>query len=562
MTALAAVLYLWGLGGAGYGNSYYAAAVLAGTKSWKAFFFGSFDAGNFITVDKPPVFLWVMDLSARMFGFNSWSMLVPEALAGVATVLLVGYLVRRAFGPVAGVVAALVMAVTPVAVVMFRYDNPDALLTLLLVLAAWALLRGLETGRTRWLLLSAGIVGLAFNTKDLEAYVVLPALVLTYFLLGPGGLGRRMLQLLGAGAALVVSSLWWPVTVDLIPAPARPYVAGSRDNSVLNLVFGYNGLGRITGQEGRGPGGGGRFGAGSSSGFGALFAGNGGLGGFLGTGSTGGGFGVFGAFGGQPGLLRMFGSAFGGQISWLIPLALVGMLAGLWVLRGRPRTDLARAALVLWGLWLLTETVVFSFASGIVHPYYSVAMGPAIGALVGAGLALWQLRSGSWPGRLLLAAAIVGTAGWGYVLLARTPGFLPALGPVELALAIAAAAALVIPTPGPRIAEAPAAAGRTGGRHGGPADRPHRVRRRQRRPVPGRPDPDGGPRRRPLRPGLRRRRARHAERRCPGAAAGASGHRASPGSLRQGAWRREVPRSWRWTRHRRARWLRGRPGLR
>ncbi len=210
---LTAVLYVWDLGRNGNANSYYSAAVLAGTQSWKALFFGAFDAGSFITVDKPPAALWLMELSGRIFGFNSWSMLLPEALLGVASVGLLFATVRRAAGPVAGLVAAIVMALTPVAVLMFRFNNPDALLTFLLVASAWAMIRAVESGRTRWLLLSAAIVGLAFLTKYLQAYIVLPSLVATYLLLGPGAVARRFVQLLAAAGALVVSSGWWVAVV-------------------------------------------------------------------------------------------------------------------------------------------------------------------------------------------------------------------------------------------------------------------------------------------------------------------------------------------------------------
>jgi 4-amino-4-deoxy-L-arabinose transferase-like glycosyltransferase len=431
---LTAVLHVWGLDRNGYANPYYSAAVLAGTQSWKAFFFGALDAGSFITVDKPPAALWLMALSARIFGFSSWSILLPEALLGVATVGLLFAIVRRAAGPVAGLIAATVMALTPVAVLMFRFNNPDALLTFLLVAAAGALLRAVETGRTRWLLLSAAIVGLAFDTKYLQAYVVLPALVLTYLLLGPGGWGRRLVQLLAAAGVLVVSSGWWVAIVTAVPASARPFIGGSTDNSVLNLVFGYDGLSRITGALG-------------SLGRGGVRPPTGG-GGFGGPGG--------GGFGGAAGLLRLFNDQIGGEISWLLPLAGAALLAGLWLHRGRPRPNLALAGTVLWGLWLLTHAVVFSFMGGIFHPYYTVVMAPAVAALVGAGgVDLWRLRSRSAWGGPLAAAGLLVTAWWGSQLLARTPDFLPWLGPVELALAVAAAAVLVVPRlpwPAPRTA--------------------------------------------------------------------------------------------------------------
>lgn len=407
------VLYLSGLDRNGWANTYYAAAVQAGTQSWKAFFFGSLDAGNFITVDKPPASLWLMELSARIFGLSSWSMLAPEAIAGALTVLLLFFAVKRTFGPLAGLIAAVMMALTPVAVVMFRYNNPDALLTLLLVASAWAMVRALGGGRMRWLLLSAALVGLAFNTKDLQAYIIVPALVITYFLFAPGRLGRRFLQLVAAGAVLVISTGWWLVVVDAIPAAARPYVGGSTNNTVLDLVLGYNGLGRIFGQGGPARGGGAIAGGGAG-------------------------------FGGATGLWRLFSNEIGGQIAWLIPLAVVSLAIGLWAYRSRPRTEGARAGYVLWGLWFATHFAVFSFAAGIFHPYYTVALAPGVAALVGAGLVdMWILRGRSLMGAVTLGAAVAGTGWWGSQLLSRTPALAPGLGSLELALTIVAAVVIV-----------------------------------------------------------------------------------------------------------------------
>ncbi len=251
LLAATAVLYLWGLGRSGWGNSFYSAAVQAGTKSWKAFFFGSSDASNFITVDKPPASLWVMEISARLFGVNSWSILVPQALEGVATVGLLFATVRRWFTPGAALIAGAVVAVTPVAVLMFRFNNPDALLTLLLTGAAYATVRAIESGRTRWLVLAGTLVGFGFITKMLQAVILMPVLVLVYLLAGPPGLGRRLVQSVYAGVAMVIAGGWWVAAVQLTPAADRPYIGGSSDNSILNLIFGYNGFGRITGNETR-----------------------------------------------------------------------------------------------------------------------------------------------------------------------------------------------------------------------------------------------------------------------------------------------------------------------
>ncbi len=403
-----ALLYLWALGASGWANSFYSAAVQADTKNWVAFLFGSFDASNFITVDKPPASLWVMDLSVKLFGLNSWSILVPQALEGVATVALLFLTVRRVFGSAAGFIAGAALAATPVAALMFRYNNPDALLVLLLVGAAYALVRALDGGHsTRWLLLAGALVGTGFITKMLQAFLVLPAMVLVYLALGPPGLWRRTLQLLAALGSLLVFGGWWVALVQLWPASARPYIGGSQNNSELNLIFGYNGFGRLTGNE---------------------------------TGSVGasgpGGW-------GPTGLDRLFLPSFGGDISWLIPAALVGAAALLWLTWRAPRRDPVRASALLWLGWLLVTGLTFSLAQGIIHPYYTVALAPAIAALVGGGaVLLWRVREQLLP-RLLLAAAVLLTSIWSWVLLERVPGWLPWLAPLVLVLGVAACLGLL-----------------------------------------------------------------------------------------------------------------------
>ena len=227
-------LYLWGLGASGWANSFYTAAVQAGTKSWKAFFFGSFDASNFITVDKSPGALWVMEISARIFGLNSWSLLVPQALEGVGTVGLLYLTVRRWFSPAAALTAGLVAAITPVAALMFRFNNPDALMVLLLTGAAYATVRGIEDGRARWMLTAGSLIGFAFLAKMLEAFLIVPAVGLAYVVAARGTLPHRIRQLLYGLAAMLVSAGWWVLTVQLIPAADRPYIGGSQDNSLWN----------------------------------------------------------------------------------------------------------------------------------------------------------------------------------------------------------------------------------------------------------------------------------------------------------------------------------------
>ena len=409
-----ALLYLWGLGASGWANSFYSAAAQAGSESWKAFFFGSSDAANSITVDKTPLALWPMGLSVRIFGLSSWSILVPQALEGVAAVALLYATVRRTTGSAASaLLAGSVMALTPVAVLMFRFNNPDAMLTLLLVAAAYATLRAVEAshigGRAaRWLALAGLLVGLAFLAKMLQSFLVLPALVAVYALYAGVPWRRRLLHLLAAAAGLVVAAGWWIAIVMAWPAASRPYIGGSQHNSILELTLGYNGFGRLNGSE---------------------------------TGSVGGGNTTGGQWG-ATGLFRMFGSEVGTQVGWLIPAALVLGVAGLWFARGRGGLAV-RAGLTLWLGWLLVTGLTFSFMAGIFHPYYTVALAPAIGALVGiGGLVLWRHRDS------LLATGILGavtalTAALSYELLARDASWHPWLRYAVLVVGFVAAALIV-----------------------------------------------------------------------------------------------------------------------
>ncbi|MCP3805502.1 glycosyltransferase family 39 protein [Allokutzneria sp. A3M-2-11 16] len=416
-----ALLYLWDLGSSGYANTYYSAAVQAATQSWKAWLFGSLDAGNVVTVDKPPAALWLMGLSARLFGFSSWSMLVPQALAGVASVALLHATVRRWFGSGAGLLAGAVLALTPVAAIMFRFNNPDALLVLLLVAAGYCLTRALENGSTRWLLLCGTAIGFGFLTKMLQAFLVLPAFGLVYLIAAPTGLGRRVAQLFGALGAVIVSAGWYIALVELWPAADRPYIGGSTTNSALELALGYNGLSRIFG--GGGPSGGGGGGERVMTGGG-------------GSGNLG--------FGGEAGITRLFGDSMGAEISWLLPAALIGLVAGLWFTRRAPRTDRTRAALILWGGWLVVSGLVFSFMSGIVHPYYTVALAPAIGALVAiSGRQLWLGRKNT-SARAVLALMIVSTGVWGAILLSRNGSWYTYLGWAAFGLSVVAATGVLV----------------------------------------------------------------------------------------------------------------------
>ncbi|MFD8676871.1 ArnT family glycosyltransferase [Streptomyces seoulensis] len=389
------VLYLCSLSASGFANSFYSAAVQAGSTSWKAFFFGSLDGGNAITVDKPSAFLWPMELSVRIFGLNSWAVLVPQVLMGTGAVAVVYAAVRRRFSAVAGLVAGAVLALTPVAAMMFRFNNPDAMLALLMALACYFTVRAVEDGRTRWLVWAGVAIGFAFLAKTLQAFLVLPPLAIVHAVCAPVRFGRRLGQLALATLALVVSGGWWVAVVELWPASSRPYIGGSQHNSFLELTFGYNGLGRINGDE---------------------------------TGSVGGGGGGMGGGGGRWGSTgwdRMFGAEVGGQVSWLLPAALILLIAGLWATRKLGRTSVTRASFLVWGGSLLITMAVFSFMAGIFHQYYTIALAPYLAAVIGMGAGLlWERREETWAGAAL-AVTSVASGAWGYVLLGRTSDYLP-----------------------------------------------------------------------------------------------------------------------------------------
>ncbi|MDQ0030868.1 glycosyltransferase family 39 protein [Arthrobacter bambusae] len=446
-----AFLYLWNLAATGYGNSFYAAAIQAGTKDWTAFLFGSLDAGNAITVDKPPAALWIPALAGRIFGFSPLSMLVPEALMGVAAVGLLYLTVKRVSGPGAGLLAGGALALTPVAALMFRFNNPDAMLTLCLVLAAYFTTRAIERAGWKWLAAAGAVVGLAFLSKMLQGFLIVPGLGLAYLWAAPTPLRRRLLHLLAALAGIAVVAGSYVALFQLTPASARPYMAGSTTNSFLELTFGYNGLSRITGSGEGTPGGGGAGGGGAAGAPDGGTLGGFGFGGGGGNTAFGGGGGNT-AFGGAAGITRMFGTSFGAEVSWLLPAALILLAAGLWFTRREARASRTRAALILWGGWLVVTAGVFSFMSGIVHPYYAVALAPAIASLVGIGsVELWRGR-GYWPARIVLAVVVLGSSAWSAVLLGRDSSWLPWLRSVIVVLGVVAAAAILLRLDSPRFA--------------------------------------------------------------------------------------------------------------
>ncbi|MQY19201.1 glycosyltransferase family 39 protein [Nocardia macrotermitis] len=459
-----AVLYLWGLSSAGWANPFYAASVQAGTQDWKALLFASLDPGNGITVDKPPAAMWVMALSGRVFGFTSWSMLLPQALLGVATVALLYGAVRRCAGYAAGLIAGVGLALTPVAALMFRYDNPDALMMLLVVAAAYCVVRALRSPGTRWwsagtgwLALSGVAIGFGFLAKMMQAFLVLPGLALVVLVAMPGGFWSRIGKLATAGVAVLVSAGWYVALVQVWPADSRPYIGGSTDNSLWDLAVGYNGLGRVLGNKNRHH---------------APTTGTGGATTHIATaapqGSTtaahvpsitavdpGGAHATTAAahaqaphFGGMAhggtGLTRLLQDSLATEFAWLVPAAVIGLLAGLWLTRRAPRTDLARAGLILWGGWLVGTWLVLSYMSSSFHTYYTIELAPALAALGGIGGTLLWARREHLAARIGLGLMSAATGLWVFHLLDETPTWLPWLRWTLVIAGFVAAALLIL----------------------------------------------------------------------------------------------------------------------
>jgi len=417
LLVLAAVLDLWAVDRNGWANTYYSAAVRSMSTSWHDFLYNSFDAAGVMTVDKPPLSLWVQALSVRAFGFNAWAMLVPQALMGVATVALAYDLTRRRFGRSAGFVAGLVLATTPITVAISRHNNPDALVVLCATAALWALVRALEDGRTRWLVLSGIGVGLGFEAKMGTALLVVPALAAAYFWVAPRGRVAAARQLLAGGVAMALVGLAWPMLVWLTPAADRPWVSGTSDNSIWSLIFDYNGLGRLDGQAG-GPGG---------------MPGGGGL--------RGGG----GVFGGDRGVLRLLDASLGGQAGWLVGMALAGGVA-LAVLTRLRRSDARTGWLIAAGGAFATTAIAFSAANGIFHPYYVSMLAPFTAVLVGATAG--TILNGDAAARIVAPIAIAGGVVSELVVIDRAATDERWLIPVILVAAIVGGAALVARMPG------------------------------------------------------------------------------------------------------------------
>ena len=407
LLGLTAVLYIVDLTVSGWANSFYSAAAQAGSVDWTAFFYGSSDAANSITVDKPPASLWFMALSVRLLGLSSFSILLPQALMGVASVGVLYATVRRRFPAGTALLAGGILAITPVAALMFRYNNPDALLVLLTSLAIYFTLRGIESGALKWVLWAGVMVGFAFLTKQLQAFLVLPVLAGVYIWAAPHRLVTRLWHALAAFAAVLVSAGWWVAIVQLVPASLRPYVGGSQNNSFLELTFGYNGLGRLTGQE---------------------------------TGSVSGGVQHW----GFTGLMRLFSGDIAGQIAWLLPAAIISAAVSLILMRRLPRTSPTRALVLLLGGTLIVTALAFSFMAGIFHPYYTVAMAPMLAGTVAIGAGMLVSRREHLWARLAMAGLVLGSALLAWAVLLLVESWLPWLKVLILCLGIAGAVLLLV----------------------------------------------------------------------------------------------------------------------
>jgi 4-amino-4-deoxy-L-arabinose transferase-like glycosyltransferase len=440
LLALGAFLRLWDLDRNGTGNPYYAAAVRSMLESFHNFFFVSFDPAGFVTVDKPPVALWIQTLSAKLFGYRGVTIILPQVLEGLASVALLYHLVRRRFGPYAGLFSAAVLALNPVSIAVDRYNNTDACLVLVLLLSAWALVLACERGSRGLLLVSMVLVGVGFNTKMLAAFVVLPVFFLLYLGGAPRSLSRRLGDLTLGTLILLLVSLSWPLSVDLTAGTQRPYVGSTRDNSMIGLSLGWNGFQRLLSRGRRGLPTGPRA-PGTAvpettpstlAGQSPRFPRNGShrRNGFMDSGT--------------PGPMRLADKNMAGQMAWFLPLSLGALLSQ--GRRSRLRFPLSRShqALGLWIGWLLIYGVVFSFMRGPMHPYYLVLLAPPVAALSGIGLkSLWlDFQQGrAWP----LLAVLFLAWGWQSFILVHFPDWSPCLFPILASLGAASLLGLLLP---------------------------------------------------------------------------------------------------------------------
>lgn len=419
---LALILRVYNLNSIGDANRYYTAAVESMLQSPHNFFFVSAEPGGSVTVDKPPLGLWLQAISAYFLGVNGVAVALPQILSGLVSIPLLYWLVKRWWGDVAGLIAAFTLAVTPVAIAAERNNTMDGTLVFFLLLAAWAFIIATERSNLRYLLLGAALVGLGFNIKMMQAFLPLPAFYTLYFFSAKLGWLRKIVYLGLATIVLVAVSLSWAVAVDLVPADQRPYIGSSEDNTVMELIFGHNGLNRLS-QETPGGNDGQNTPPDNTVPDGNLAPPDGQANLQPPNGADDGNAGGGGAFSfevGEPGIFRLFTAPLSNEVSWLLPLGLFAI--GLLILSSRIHFPLsiAHQSAVLWGGWLLTAGVFFTIAD-FFHAYYMIMLGAPLAALVGIGVVrLWQLREHrAWLGGLLLALVSAGTLAYQYYSVAE-----------------------------------------------------------------------------------------------------------------------------------------------
>jgi 4-amino-4-deoxy-L-arabinose transferase-like glycosyltransferase len=415
---LALVFRLWGLDQNGWGAEYYTAAVRSMAMNWHNFLYNAFDPAGFISVDKPPVAIWLQVISVKLFGFHPLSIFMPQVLEGVGSVWLLFHLVRRRFGSSAGLLSALFFAVTPVWVAVNRTNNTDSCLVLVLLLATWALLKAAEEGNPALLFLSAALIGLGFNVKMLAAYVVLPTFFVVYFFGAPQHWQRRLIHLGMATIIVVATSLPWVLMYELTPAEARPFVGSSHRNSMLELVVGHNAMNRFVSPA--------KYSRADTHGQGTLRAANAGTESPLGARAEGRTFNELSRlFVLTPtGPLRLAAGQLAGQVGWLFPFAAIGLLLGARQNRFRRPLTSRHLSLLFWCCWILAYAGVYSYLDGIIHFYYLATMAPALAALAGIGIVgLWTDYRQRSPYAVLLPVTLLMTAVWQLYIQASALGW-------------------------------------------------------------------------------------------------------------------------------------------
>lgn len=415
---LALVFRLWGLDRNGWGAEYYTAAVRSMAMNWHNFLYNAFDPAGFISVDKPPVAIWLQVASVKLFGFYPFSILLPQVLEGVGSVWLLFHLVQRRFGSSAGLLSALFLAITPVWVAVNRTNNADSCLVLVLLLATWALLKAAEEGNRRLLFLSAALIGLAFNVKMLAAYIVLPPFFVVYFFGAPQHWPRRLIHLGMATIIVVATSLPWVLMYELTPAEGRPFVGSSHQNSMLELVVGHNAMNRFVSPA--------KYSTADTHGQGTLQAANAGTESPVGARAEGKTFNELSRlFVRTPtGPLRLAAGQLAGQVGWLFPFAAIGLLLGARQNRFRRPLTSRHLSLLFWCCWILAYAGVYSYLGGIIHFYYLATMAPALAALAGIGIVnLWTDYRQRTLYAALLPVTLLMTAVWQLYIQASALGW-------------------------------------------------------------------------------------------------------------------------------------------